>query len=194
MQKKKYEAIVIGVSAGGIAAMQQILPCFGKDFQIPICIVQHIGKSDDNYLVSHFKECCALDVKEARDKEQIVPGTIYFAPADYHLLVAEDKTLALSVDEKVNFSRPSIDLLFQTASEAYCDNLIGLVLTGANSDGAQGLKTIAANGGMAIVQSPETAAVGVMPLAAIVAAEVDHVLPLNRIASFLNSLEFSGKK
>lgn len=194
MEKKKYGAIVMGASAGGMGTMQQILPRLGKDFQIPICIVQHIGKTDDNYLVTHFQQCCALEVKEASDKEKITAGTIYFAPSDYHLLVAEDKTLALSVDEKVNFSRPSIDVLFQTASEAYCSDLIGIVLTGANSDGAQGMKTIAENGGLSIVQSPKTAAVGIMPTAAIMATEVDYVLPLDEIAPFLTSLEFSGNK
>lgn len=194
MENKKYGAIVIGVSAGGIAALQHILPCLDNNFQIPICIVQHVGKSDENYLVSHFEEHCSLAVKEPGDKEKITPGTIYFAPADYHLLIAADKAFALSVDEKVNFSRPSIDLLFQTASEAYCDDLIGIILTGANSDGAQGLKVIGANGGLTIVQSPETAIVDVMPLAAILATEVDHVLPLDVIAPFLQSLEFSGNK
>lgn len=194
MGKKRYGAIVIGVSAGGITAMQEILPCLDKNFPIPICIVQHIGKSDENYLVTHFQEHCALNVKEAMDKEKIIPGNIYFAPSDYHLLVAEDRTLALSVDEKVNFSRPSIDLLFQTASEAYCDELIGVVLTGANSDGAQGLKTIASNGGLSIVQSPGTATVAVMPLAAIMATEVNHVLSLDAITSFLKTLEYSGTR
>ena len=194
IHKKKYGAIVIGVSAGGIAAMQQILPLLDLNFQIPICIVQHIGKSEDNYIVSHFKDYCALDVKEARDKEMILPGTIYFAPADYHLLIATDRTFALSVDAKVNFSRPSIDLLFQTASEAYCDDLIGIILTGANADGAQGLKMVHDNEGLTIVQSPETAAVDIMPQSAINATKVDHVLPLEDIAPFLKSLEFSGLK
>ena len=193
-KKKKYGAIVIGVSAGGIATMQQILPLLDMDFQIPICIVQHIGKGEENYLISHFKNYCTLNVKEAQDKEAIAPGTIYFAPADYHLLIATDKTFALSVDEKVNFSRPSVDLLFQTASEAYCEDLIGIVLTGANSDGAQGLNMISNNEGLTIVQSPETAAVDIMPLAAIKATKVDHILPLDTIAPFLKSLQFLGIK
>ncbi|MGL1932309.1 MAG: chemotaxis protein CheB [Desulfotalea sp.] len=192
MEKKKYGAVVIGVSAGGIAALQQILPCLDMDFQIPICVVQHIGKTEENHLVSHFKEACALNVKEARDKEVMLPGTIYFAPPDYHLLIAGDKTLALSVDGKINFSRPSIDLLFETAAEAYCDELIGVILTGANSDGAHGLKVIGDNGGLTIVQSPETATFAVMPQAAITAAKVAHVLPLGGIALFLKTLEYAG--
>lgn len=194
MEQKKYGAIVIGVSAGGIAALQQILPRLDKNFHIPICIVQHVGRSEENYLVSHFKECCSLNVVEAGDKQEIVAGTIYFAPSDYHLLVAADRTFALSVDEKVNFSRPAIDVLFQTASEAYCDELVGVVLTGANSDGAEGLRVVCGNGGLGIVQSPQTASVDVMPLAALVAAEVDYVLDLDAIAPFLQSLEFSESK
>lgn len=185
----KYQAVVIGVSAGGIAALENILPAFPKACRLSILIVQHMAAGGGNYLVEHFASCCSLPVREPMDKEKIEPGTIYFAPADYHLLVEQQKTMALSTEAKVNYSRPAIDVLFNTAAEAYCEKLIGVVLTGANSDGAAGLAKVHMLGGLTIVQSPETAEVDTMPKAAIKAAKVDHVLPLAEIGPFLVSLD-----
>jgi len=184
----KYEAVVIGVSAGGLAAMDKILPQLNSDFCLPILIVQHISPDSENYLPTHYNVRCSLKVKEAEDKEPISPGTIYFSPPNYHLMVECDKSVALSVDPKVNFSRPSVDVLFETAASTYKDKLIGVILTGANNDGAAGLVKIKKMGGTAIVQDPETAEADAMPKAAIEAADVDQVLSLKGIADFLNGL------
>lgn len=196
MAKKsgKYQAVVIGVSAGGIAALEKILPHFNKDCTLSILIVQHIMADGGNYLVEHFSSCCALPVVGAEDKQIIAPGTIYFAPANYHLLVERQKSLALSIDAKVNYSRPSIDVLFETAAEAYCQKLVGVVLTGANADGAAGLARVKELGGLTVVQSPDTAEVATMPLAAIKSTQVDHVLKLHEIGSFLSILNKDGEE
>ncbi len=190
---ERYQAVVIGVSAGGISALDKIIPAFGEQFRLPILIVQHISSGSDNYLVDHFAKRCSLTVKEAEDKERILPGSIYFAPPGYHLLVERNRTLALSMEAKVSYSRPSIDVLFETAAEAYLDQLIGVILTGANSDGAAGLAQIKNSGGLTIVQSPETAEADVMPKAAIAEVEVDHILPLDEIASFVVSVVLQEK-
>ncbi len=182
------QAVVIGVSAGGLAALEQILPVLHKDFCLPILIVQHIGADSDSYLPIHFDIRCALNVKEAEDKEYIQKGRAYFAPPNYHVMVEDDHSITLSADEKVNFSRPSIDVLFETAAVTYRDKLVGIVLTGANNDGARGLARIKQYGGLTIVQDPESAQVEVMPKAAMEAAEVDLILPLKDIAPLLNKL------
>ena len=186
--ERKYEAVVIGVSAGGLAALDQILPQLDCHFCIPILIVQHIGADSDSYLPTHFDVRCAMTVKEAEDKERIQEGRIYFAPPNYHMLVEQDRCIALSIDEKVNYSRPSIDVLFETAAITYRQKLIGVVLTGANHDGAKGLARIKQYGGLTIVQNPESAEVDTMPRAAMGATEVDKILSLKEIASFLNKL------
>ncbi len=188
----KYQAVVIGVSAGGIAALEKILPNVKKDCTFSIMIVQHITADGGNYLVEHFSSCCSLPVIGAEDKQIIEPCTIYFAPANYHLLVERQKSLALSIEAKVNYSRPSIDVLFETAAEAYCHRLVGVVLTGANADGAAGLAKVKEMGGLTIVQSPETAEVATMPLAALKSTKVDHVLKLSEIGSFLSDLNNEG--
>jgi two-component system, chemotaxis family, protein-glutamate methylesterase/glutaminase len=190
----KYQAVVIGVSAGGINALEKILPHIKKECTLSIMIVQHIAADGGNYLVEHFSSCCSLPVIGAVDKQKIEPGTIYFAPANYHLLVERQKSLALSIDAKVNYSRPSIDVLFKTAAEAYCQHLVGVVLTGANADGAAGLARVKELGGLTVVQSPETAEVATMPLAAIKSTQVDHVLKLNEIAPFLSILNNDGER
>jgi len=184
----KYEAVVIGVSAGGLAALDRILPLLHKNFCVPILIVQHIGADSDSYLPNHFDVRCSIRVKEAEDKEHIQRGNIYFAPPNYHLMVEHDRCIALSIDEKVNYSRPSIDVLFETAAIVYRQKLIGVVLTGANHDGARGLARIKQYGGLTIVQDPDSAEVDTMPKAAIKATEVDQILPLKEIAALLNEL------
>lgn len=183
-----YEAVVIGVSAGGLAALDRILPALRSDFCLPILIVQHIGADSDSYLPTHFDIRCPMKVKEAEDKERIQRGKIYFAPPNYHLMVEPDRCIALSIDEKVNYSRPSIDVLFETAAVTYRQKLIGVVLTGANQDGARGLARIKQYGGLTIVQDPDSAEVDTMPRAAMEATDVDRVLPLQDIAPLLNKL------
>ncbi len=187
-----YKAIVIGTSTGGLTALQEILAPLPTDFRLPMLVVQHRLPAPDEFLIFALNESCQLTVKEAAEKEPIKPGFVYVAPANYHLLVERDKTLSLSIDAKVCYSRPSIDVLFEAASEAYLSGLIGIILTGANNDGTAGLKTIKEKGGLTIAQNPATAASGVMPLSAIQESIVDKILSLAEISSFLTQLADNG--
>lgn len=184
----KYEAIVIGVSAGGLSALNRILPDLPSDFTLAVIIVQHMHTTGDNFLSSYLNDKCNLNVKEVDDKESILKNTIYIAPPNYHLLVEADRTFSLSIDEPVNYARPSIDVLFETAADVYTTNLIGVILTGANTDGSHGLKRIKASGGLSVVQDPLTAEADTMPRAAIAAVDVDYVLPLEEIGKALTML------
>lgn len=181
----KYSAVVIGVSAGGMNALGQILPALPEDFPLPVIIVQHISPQSDNYMIRHFDQISKIKVKEADEKEEIKPGTAYFAPPNYHLLVEEDHTFSLSTEDRVNFSRPSADVLFESAIDAWCDRLIGIILTGANNDGSKGLKKIHECGGLTIVQEPGNAEVPAMPEAALRLSPVDHILKIDEIAPLL---------
>jgi two-component system chemotaxis response regulator CheB len=183
-----FEAAVIGVSAGGMQALRTILSAIPETYPLSIVIVQHRGVRSDDYLVRALNDLCAITVKEAEDKEGMRPRVAYIAPADYHLLVEPDRTFSLSVDEKVHYARPSIDVLFESAAETFASKLIGVILTGANSDGAQGLRAIKQHGGLAIVQDPETAEAASMPRAALRATAVDHVASLERIGALLRQL------
>ena len=185
---RKYKAIVIGSSAGGLNALKTLLRNIDREFKIPVIIVQHISPDSENYLIHILNDLKRLKVKEADEKEYPHPGYAYVAPPNYHLLIEPDQSFTLTVDERVNYARPSIDVLFETAAEAFRDHLIGIILTGANNDGSLGLKRIKELGGMAIVQDPDTAEVDSMPKAAILACAVDHVLSLEEIAAFLNNL------
>ncbi|ADH86026.1 chemotaxis protein CheB [Desulfurivibrio alkaliphilus] len=187
-QVPPYRAVVIGVSAGGMEALREILSRLPADFPLPLLVVQHLGGDADDYLARWLDQRCAIRVKEAEDKESAVAGTAYLAPANYHLLVEDDGSLALSLEDWVNFSRPSIDLLFETAAEVHGAGLIAVVLTGANDDGSRGLAAVKRRGGLAVVQDPAGAEFPTMPRAAIQAAEVDFVLPLPAIGRFLANL------
>ena len=178
-------AIVMGGSAGSLEALSKILPALPGDFPVPILVVVHIPPDKDSIIAGLFRDKCALNAREARDKEPLEGGTVYFAPPDYHLLVEEDRSVSLSVEEPVLFSRPSIDVLFESAADVYGDKLIGVILTGANPDGANGLKTLCEAGGMAVVQSPQNAQAPFMPEAALKACPTAHVLDIEQIAPFL---------
>ena len=182
-----YEIIVIGCSLGGMHALEVILTALPRNFCVPIAVVQHRHRASNETLPSHFRRFSRLPVVDVEDKQWIRPGTVYLAPANYHLLV-ERGEFSLSVDEKVRYSRPSIDVLFQTAADAYGDRVIAVVLTGANDDGTEGAKRVKARGGIVIVQDPETAEAPEMPRAAIASASVDRILPLDRIGPFLIEL------
>lgn len=181
-------AIVIGASAGALEALSAILPALPEDFELPVLIVVHVPPDRRSVLSELFEAKCSVPVKEAEDKEPIVGGTVYFAPPDYHLLVETDRCLALSSDEPVLFSRPSIDVLFESAADAYGPALIGVVLTGANQDGAKGLRAIVEAGGTALVQKPQGAFAPAMPEAAIASAPGASVLSLDQIAAHLKTL------
>lgn len=179
------QAVVIGVSAGAFEALSALLPGLPADYALPIMIVVHVPPDKKSLLAELFSARCAIPVREAEDKEPIEAGTVYFAPPDYHLLIEADKSLALSSDEPVLFSRPAIDVLFESAADAYGEALVGVVLTGANSDGALGLRAIARAGGAAIVQAPQGAYAAAMPLAAIEACGEARILSLDGIADYL---------
>ncbi|MDP9194276.1 MAG: chemotaxis protein CheB [Acidobacteriota bacterium] len=184
---KRYELIVIGCSMGGMHALQIIFNALPKDFPTPIAVVQHRYRTSNEGLPAFLRRHTQLQVVDTTDKEWIKPGTVYLAPANYHLYV-ERGELSLSVDEAVAYSRPSIDVLFESAADAYGSGLIGVVLTGANADGARGAERIKKRGGFVIVQDPATAESPAMPSAAIDAARVDRILPLDRIGPFLVEL------
>jgi two-component system chemotaxis response regulator CheB len=184
---RQFELVVIGCSLGGMRALQTILSSIGRDFRVPVAVVQHRHKKSNGQLPEFFRRATNLRVADVEDKQPIKPGHVYLAPADYHLLV-ERGAFSLSVDERVAYSRPSIDVLFESAADAYGDRLIGVVLTGNNSDGSRGAKRVKARGGFLVVQDPVTAEARAMPEAAIAAAPVDRILPLERIGPFLVEL------
>lgn len=181
-----YRLVVIGVSAGGLYALRTIMAGLPDDFDLPIAVVQHRSR-DSELLCELLQECATLEVGEANDKEPILPGHVYVGPPDYHLLV-EPGYFVLSTDEPVRFSRPSVDVMFLSAADAYSPDVIGIVLTGANADGARGLRAIVDRGGYALVQDPATAEVPVMPRAAIKAVPTACVLPLDGIAPHLAAI------
>jgi two-component system, chemotaxis family, protein-glutamate methylesterase/glutaminase len=178
-------AIVIGASAGALEALSAILPGLPADFDRPILIVVHVPPDKKSVLVDLFRQKCLMRVCEAEDKQPIVKGNIYFAPPDYHLLVERDGTLSLSSDEPVRYSRPSIDVLFESAADAYGSGLIGVILTGANEDGAKGLGAVVDAGGAAIVQRPDEAFAPAMPQAALTACPTAEIVPIAMIAARL---------
>ena len=194
----QYEAIVIGVSFGGMNALKFIFSALPAGFTSPIIIVQHVSAHSDNEWIKLLNEKSNLTIKEADEKEKIERGKVYIAPANYHLLIEWDKTFSLTIDERVNFARPSIDVLFESAAEAYKNKLIGVILTGANNDGAKGIKRIKEYGGLAIIQDPETAESSTMPASAIAAClygrqaiEPDYILSLEKIVQLLIKIDKS---
>lgn len=188
VSKHSYEAVVVGVSAGGLAALVEVLPKFDINMMLPVMIVQHQSNDSDDFLVRYFDQLCRQSVREVEDKMPVESGTIYFAPANYHLLVEPDRTLSLSTEARVNYSRPSIDVLFESAADTYMDRLVGIILTGADPDGTNGAARIKELGGLIIAQDPETAEAKAMPMSVIKHVQVDHILPLNRIGDFVNRL------
>ena len=183
-----YRAVVIGFSAGGLNAVKVVLPALPMAFPAAVIIVRHVAEQTECDLPRLLRDRCLLPLRPAEEKELIHPGVVYVAPPGYHLLVESDRSFSLSVDEPVNYSRPSIDVLFETAAEAYGSELIGVVLTGANRDGSAGLKRIKELGGCAVVQDPATAEAELMPESAIEAAAVDHIVDIMEIGPLLAEL------
>ena len=183
-----YRAIVIGSSTGGMEALRIILEVLPKDFPVPILVAQHVSPHSDNYLAKYLDNACEVIVKEAEEKEKAISGHIYLAPPNYHMLVEKDGFISLSVEARVSYARPSIDVLFESAAEAYNRGLIGIILTGANSDGSKGLKRIKECQGLTIVQNPSTAQAQAMPRAAISATDVDYIIPLREIGNFISKI------
>lgn len=179
----KVELIVMGVSAGASETLSQLLANLPFLLSIPCVVVQHLHPWQDHVWLQEYQTICPLSVKEAEDKEPIQANFIYFAPPNYHLMINDDKTFALSIDPKVNFSRPSIDVLFESAVDVYGKAVAGIILTGGSQDGTAGLRAIHANGGLTMVQDPETAIVSLMPssaLDAVPTALVGSIAMLNQ--------------
>jgi len=183
-----YKAIVLGTSFGGLEALSEVLPKLKKGFPIPVIIVLHIGEHSNDTFIRLLSERCELPVKEAEGREAIQGGTIYFAPPNYHLLIEDDQTFILSTEKKQNYSRPSIDVLFESAAWVYKSQLIGVILTGANSDGARGLETIKKFGGVTIIENPCHAISPSMPRFALQIAKPHFRLSLAEIADKLIEL------
>ncbi|MEM5384383.1 chemotaxis protein CheB [Paraburkholderia phymatum] len=185
---RAFDAVVIGASAGGIDALNVLLPALPAGFGAAILIVTHVPADAPSYLPEAFGYRCALPVIEPDAGEPVLPGRVHLAPPGYHMLVEDDGTIALSLDSTVCFSRPSIDVLFESAAHVYRERLLGILLSGANDDGAHGLEIIRAMGGLAWVQDPDTAASTPMPRAAIERGAADEVLSPTLMARRLAGL------
>jgi len=187
-RQRHMEAVVLGASVGAVEALSIILPGLPRGYALPLMVVVHSPPDKPSIIVELFRAKCRIEVKEAEDKEPIRPGTLYFAPPNYHLLVEGDRRLSLSSDPPVLFSRPSIDVLFESAADAYGQHLAGVILSGANNDGARGLQAIGEAGGITVVQSPESAQAAAMPQAALAACPSARVMSLEQITEFLQHL------
>lgn len=182
-----FDIVAVGTSAGGFAALCKLIGALPSDFELPLAIVQHRARESDA-LAELLQDCTTLRVIDIEDKLPVEPATIYIAPPDYHTLI-DDHRFALSIDGPVGFSRPSIDVFFESVADAYGPRAIGVILTGANADGSRGLREIVNRGGQALVQDPATAEVGVMPASAARLVTRAHILPLDEIAARLQQLE-----
>ncbi|ARB30135.1 chemotaxis protein CheB [Pseudomonas tolaasii] len=185
------EAIVVGASAGGVEALLSIFGELPEGFGLPIIAVLHLPDERRSQLAQVFARRLRIPVREARDKEVIEAGTLYFAGPGYHLSVEHDRSLSLSQEDRVHHSRPAIDYLFASAADTYGHGLLAILLTGANQDGARGLAHVKQSGGTTVVQDPKEARIAVMPLAALALHTPDHILTLSQIGSWLASLENS---
>lgn len=189
----RVDAVVVGASAGGIEALSLLLPALPAGLRVPVFVVQHLPRERPSLLVDIFAPRCAVPLHEAQDKQPVEPGHVYFAPPDYHLLIDDGPRLALSVDAPVHYSRPAIDVLFQSAADQYGTRLLGLVLTGGNQDGAEGLAAVRAAGGLTAVQDPADAQMPLMPQYALAAVPADFVLPLRELATLLGTLDQAAR-
>jgi two-component system chemotaxis response regulator CheB len=182
-----YSIVALGTSWGGLSAMTRLLGALPEEFPIPIVVVQHRSKDSDRLLVQLLQDSTALKVCEIEDKDALCRGTVHVAPANYHVMV-EAGYFSLTIEEPVRYSRPSIDVMFTSAADAYAGGAVGVVLTGANEDGARGLAHIVKRGGRALVQDPKTAEIPIMPEAAVRAVPTAEILPLERLAPRLVAL------
>ncbi|MBE9600618.1 chemotaxis protein CheB [Pedobacter sp. MC2016-24] len=185
---KTCEAFIIGGSAGSLEVLLRVLSEVRSDLSFPIIIVVHRKHGADSLLPNLLASRTSLIVKEVDEKEKINAGTVYVAPSDYHLLIEQDRTFSLDYSEKINYSRPAIDATFQTAAEVYKKKLVCLLLSGSNADGVNGLKSVKAWGGQAVIQDPASAQVAYMPAQAKLHVEIDRILGIEDIAEFINLL------
>lgn len=180
--------MVVGGSTGSLEVLLQVLPALKPPLSFALVIILHRKNSTDSTLANLLSLKTSMTLTEVNDKDPIRPGALYLAPADYHLLIEQDRTFSLDDSEKVNYSRPSIDVTFESAADVYRHSLVGILLSGANADGTAGLKAIKKAGGTAVVQQPDTALVAFMPQHAVLNANIDHVLDSEQLAAYLNTL------
>lgn len=181
-------ALIIGGSAGSLDVLLEIFPALSSEIDFPIVLVIHRKANNESLLTDLLQARTSLKVNEAEEKKALVAGNIYIAPADYHLLIEEDKTISLDYSEKVNYSRPSIDVTYQSAAEVYKENLVCILLSGSNADGVNGLKIVNNYGGRVVIQNPSTAIMPYMPQQAINNVHTDQVLHGNEMAEYINNL------
>lgn len=182
-------AVVVGASAGGVEALLQVFAGLPAGYPLTLACVLHLPEGRESLLADLFARRLAVRVREARDKESLAPGNLYVAPPGYHLSIERDASFSLSREEPLHFSRPSIDILFESAADCYGERLVGVLLTGANEDGARGLAYIQQQGGLSVVQDPHDAQVPTMPEAALATHRPDHILPLRGIRDLLARLD-----
>jgi two-component system chemotaxis response regulator CheB len=185
---KQVEFIIIGGSAGSLHVILNIIAGLPANFRIPVLVIIHRNSTFDSSLEELFASRTKLPIKEVEEKESILPGTIYTCPSDYHLLFENDRTFSLDYSERINFSRPSIDVSFRSAAEVFGPNLVCCLLSGGNADGVDGLAAVRDAGGMTIVQDPATADVPYMPQHAVSNVEIDHIIPSDELPYFIASL------
>ncbi|WP_316830302.1 chemotaxis protein CheB [Pedobacter aquatilis] len=188
LSSAKCKALIIGGSAGSLDVLLEIFPLLSDAINFPIILVTHRKSGNDALLSDLLKSRTNLMVQEAEEKEKIMPGNVYIAPADYHLLIEEDETLSLDYSEKVNYSRPSIDVTFQSASDVFKDKLVCILLSGSNADGVEGLKTVNNYGGLVVIQNPNTAIMPYMPQQAVNELKKSIILDAGDMAGFINEL------
>ncbi|MET4082443.1 two-component system chemotaxis response regulator CheB [Pedobacter sp. UYP30] len=182
------KAMVIGGSAGSLNVLLEVLPLLKADIDFPILIVVHRKPGSESMLVELLQSRTLLSVKEVEEKNFLKGGIIYLAPANYHVLIEEDKSFSLDYSEKVNYSRPSIDVAFQSAAEVYKEKLVGILLSGSNADGTEGLKRVGKLGGTVVIQNPDTAIMPYMPEIAISTVNQSLVIDADKMADYINLL------
>jgi len=188
---KKCSALIIGGSAGSLDVLLEMFPKLRDDLTFPIIIVTHRKSGSDSLLIDLLKSRTSLKVAEAEEKAAIIPGNVYIAPADYHLLIEESGTFSLDYSEKINYSRPSIDVTFQSAADIFHQDLVCILLSGSNADGVEGLKMVNNYGGRVVIQNPLTASMPYMPQQAALNVSVDAVLNSDQMAMYINELNGS---
>jgi two-component system chemotaxis response regulator CheB len=185
-------AIVVGVSAGAINALSVLLPALPRELAVAVIVVVHVSAGRRSLLCDLFRARCAMRVREPVDKEPVGAGTIWFAPPDYHLLVERERTFALSLEAPVHFSRPSIDVLFESAADAYGSELLAIVLTSASCDGSAGALSVRSHGGTVVVQEPDTADAPLLPRLVIAQGSPHKVGTLLEICDFVRATVEGG--
>ncbi|MBD1553801.1 chemotaxis protein CheB [Pseudomonas typographi] len=188
----RYQAVVVGASAGGVEALLGLFGALPSHFALPIMTVLHLPDGRHSQLAQVFERRLGRMVREGQDKAPIEPGIIYVAGPSYHLSVERDFTFSLSQEDRVHYSRPSIDVLFESAADAYGKGLVGVLLTGANEDGAKGLVSVQQCGGLTLVQDPAQARIAIMPEAALALMRPDYILPIAGLARLLAELDTSA--